>query len=182
MPIILNVVLGVPQMLSNIQMILICVAVRAVHSLNVYGLPALAHTPQSLRRPMSFPHLACASSRLRADCSPAHHVTYARTASLTSACCYTRMASSASSSRSVPCPCSSSFCRRHSLLFWLTIVVFFTQVILVSPGQRRALLIARGQVRQLSRRPDTGSTLRSPERVLLHARRHAVGVRIMRVT
>jgi hypothetical protein len=64
---------------------------------------------------------------------------------------------------------------------FLTTVVFYTQVILVSPSQRRALLIARGKVRQLSRRLDTGPTLRSSERVLLHARRHAVGVRIMRV-
>ena len=37
---------------------------------------------------------------------------------------------------------------------FLTIVVSYLQVILVSPGQRRALLIARGKVRQLPRRAD----------------------------
>lgn len=36
MPIILSVVLVVPQMLSNIQMILICNVVRTAHSLHVY--------------------------------------------------------------------------------------------------------------------------------------------------
>ena len=117
MPIILNVVLGVPQMLSNIQMILICVAVSSTaHPLNVYG-SARSH-PTSPHRPMSCPRLACASSRLRVDCSPAHLATYVKTASRTSACCYTRMASSASSNRSAPCPCSSSLCHRH-LLFGL---------------------------------------------------------------
>jgi sodium/potassium-transporting ATPase subunit alpha len=36
MPVLLNVLLGVPQMLSNIQMILICVAVRTAHPHNLY--------------------------------------------------------------------------------------------------------------------------------------------------
>ena len=43
MPVILNVCLGVPQMLSNIQMILICVAVRKTPFLHSFM--TLAHVP-----------------------------------------------------------------------------------------------------------------------------------------
>ena len=110
MPVLLNVLLGVPQMLSNIQMILICVAVCT----NSYILCYACSRSVSPRRPTSCPRSACASSRQKVDCSPARHATCARTASRTSACCCTRTAFSVSSSRSALCLCPSSPCRPHS--------------------------------------------------------------------
>jgi hypothetical protein len=56
MPILLNVLIGVPQMLSNIQMILICVAVSSENALAQFTFARKELTMvSSLCRPTSFP-------------------------------------------------------------------------------------------------------------------------------
>ena len=169
MPIILNVVLGVPQMLSNIQMILICVAVSSTaHSLNERSL-----TPHITMQTDVLPALSMCFEPPESGLlsRPPRNIRKDRLANfrlLLHAYGFLGVLESLCAMSMFVLPLSSSLT--------LCLTMSCTQVILVSPGQRRALLITRGKVRQLSRRPDAGPTLRSPERVLFYARRHAVGV------
>ena len=148
MPVLLNVLLGVPQMLSNIQMILICVAVRTTNFFRFVSpslmlhiimqtdvLPALSmcfEPPESgllSRPPRNVRKDRLANFRLLLHA-------YGFLGVLESLCAMSMSVFLLSSSLALP-------------FGGLTLVTFCMQVILVSPGQRRTLLIVSGKVRQL---------------------------------
>lgn len=150
MPILLNIFLGVPQMLSNIQMILICVAVsggtpRVFACRDEKRLTPLLFSTD--RRPPRAEHVPRTARERLALSPPAQRAkgTPGQRPLTASGICFSR------------CP-RVALCHVHvgppSFSHHVSLLRIFTcaQVVLVLATQRRAFFLAVSQVRKLPRR------------------------------
>jgi hypothetical protein len=176
MPVLLNILIGVPQMLSNIQMILICVAVSdkiparfACHNekwlttslfLADRRPPCAEHVRRAARERLTLPPTAKRAKGALGQWSLT-----------TSGIWFPWYPRVALRHDHVSLP---SFSGQVCLLRTFTCA----QVVLVPAAQRRAFLLACPQVRKLPRRSHERPTVRGSERVLLYSGSNAVGVRL----